>query len=33
MDVLKPHVRDLGGGLMVSRVLPGRTEFVPLPER
>jgi redox-sensitive bicupin YhaK (pirin superfamily) len=23
MDVLKPHVRDLGGGLMVSRVLPG----------
>ena len=23
MDVLKPHLRDLGGGLMVSRVLPG----------
>jgi redox-sensitive bicupin YhaK (pirin superfamily) len=23
MDVLKPHERDLGGGLMVSRVLPG----------
>jgi hypothetical protein len=23
MDVLKSHVRDLGGGLMVSRVLPG----------
>ncbi len=23
MDILKPHVRDLGGGLLVSRVLPG----------
>jgi redox-sensitive bicupin YhaK (pirin superfamily) len=23
MDILKPHQRDLGGGLMVSRVLPG----------
>ena len=23
MDLLKPHARDLGGGLMVSRVLPG----------
>ncbi|MGH8764910.1 MAG: pirin family protein [Burkholderiales bacterium] len=23
MDVLKPHERDLGGGLIVSRVLPG----------
>lgn len=23
MDILKPHERDLGGGLMVSRVLPG----------
>jgi redox-sensitive bicupin YhaK (pirin superfamily) len=23
MDLLKPHLRDLGGGLMVSRVLPG----------
>lgn len=23
MDILKPHLRDLGGGLMVSRVLPG----------
>jgi len=23
MDILKPHERDLGGGLIVSRVLPG----------
>jgi redox-sensitive bicupin YhaK (pirin superfamily) len=23
MEVLNPHVRDLGGGLMVNRVLPG----------
>ena len=26
MDLLKPHVRDLGGGLMVSRVLPGNPQ-------
>ena len=26
MDILRPHVRDLGGGLQVSRVLPGHPQ-------